>query len=133
VNERRIDEYYCQRIGPITELTKSAKLSGKIGTALLGFLQSEVASETGLGGRGTLTPILKAILLEREARNSGHLADLSFDSAEQRSLLTFVGESRFVDDMESCRFLLSTFRPSGGTAANEASIFTLNQDNRFIA
>ncbi len=97
LNEKRVDEYYSQRLGPITQLAKTGKFGGHLGANLLGILNSELESGREMAGSGAITPILKAILIESEARDSDQLSNLSLGSTRDRILTTYLGPGRIFD------------------------------------
>lgn len=97
LNQKRVDEYYSQRLGPITDLSRSGKLSGDVGMSVFNILKADISSERGLSGGGSLTPVLKAMLIETEAKVNDQLADLAVDHAPGALVATFSGDGRIFD------------------------------------
>jgi hypothetical protein len=80
------------------------KLGGKIGATLWGLVKSEVSAQKELSGSGTITPILKAILIENEAENADRLFNLASDllwdaRLREALLLRYVGNSRIISKL----------------------------------
>jgi hypothetical protein len=96
-NGERIDALFTQQIGAIREITRSETLDAKVSASLFQLLK------LGLGGAEeqtivtSLDGVLKALLLEHNARISGQLIDLAQDPAVRGHLLLFVGASVIVD------------------------------------
>jgi hypothetical protein len=101
MNERRIEDYFAQRLGPISELARTGKLGGHVGVSLFGALSSEISSGRELSASGTLTPLTKAIVIENEARSSGQLSDLAFGRNRNLPLATFLGDGRIYDNEDT--------------------------------
>ena len=96
LNQERIDDFYSQTVGAITELARKGKIGSKISAGILGILGSEVNADKELAGNMKMTPVLKAILIETQARDSGQLIDLAADQARPMTLLRYIGESQIV-------------------------------------
>ena len=96
LNQERIDEFYSQTVGAITELIKKGKIGSKVSASLWGILGSELNADKELTGNITITPVLKAILVETQAKDSGQLIDIIADQARPMALLRHIGESQIV-------------------------------------
>ena len=122
LNQRRVDDYYSQRLGPFVELVRSGKLGGNAGADLLGFLKFGVFGENSMAGSGPLTPVIKAMVIESEAKSSGQLADLSLVRPDRELLVTYVGAGQIYDNPDKI-----APDQSGGVSAEAAQVV---QDER---
>jgi hypothetical protein len=116
LNGERVDALFSQELGAVREIVLSEKLGAKISASLLKLLDLELGGDKEQTVSGTLDSILKAILLERAARESNRLRDLRIDDPRAGQMLFYCGDGRIIDVDESLGQSLATL-PAESLAA----------------
>ncbi|MGA1841616.1 MAG: hypothetical protein ACMUIU_13420 [bacterium] len=96
LNNEKIGFFFSQKLGDLSNLVASKKLGSEISASLLKIIGSKVDSESGLEATIQLSPVIKAILLEAQAREAKELLDLAKHAPRQNSWLVYIGPGRFV-------------------------------------
>lgn len=92
LNEKRVDELYQLKAGAISEIVRNSNIEAKLSAKLLDLFGGDFATSRGITGNINVTPILKAILLEYEAKQSGQLTDVSYAEPQKQGLIVYIGQ-----------------------------------------
>ncbi len=96
LNEKSVNSYYNQRVGAIETLVNTEKIGHNLSAGVFNFLKAEVAKGHEIAGTVSLTPELKAILIEFEEKNSKQLVNIRVEEPNKGKLLRYVGDCQFV-------------------------------------
>jgi hypothetical protein len=91
LSAKKIEDLYSQTVTQITEIVRSAKISGKISASLFRLIEVEGSAESGLAGKFSISSMLQALLIETAESERGELVDLTTSSAAGGRLLKYTG------------------------------------------
>ncbi len=97
LNVDRIDEIYTQQVSAISELARGSSVDVGASASLASLFGAEMSSARELEASITLTPVLKAILIEYQSRKAKQLVDVSNARAMPGALLIHTGASQIID------------------------------------
>lgn len=97
LNGITVSTYFAQAITAISEVVRSEKLAPEV-SANLGLLGAKLGGDKGWGTTVAFDdPLLKAMLIEYEARVSGTLVDLRENEAGAGAMLWHIGDTQVSD------------------------------------
>jgi hypothetical protein len=93
----KVDELFLQTVGAITEFARSSQTSGKVGLGgVFGLFGGEISKEKVLEAKTSLSPLLKAMLIDKVGRDNGQVVDLALQPAIEGKLLSYVGPGHLI-------------------------------------
>ncbi|HKE27950.1 MAG TPA: hypothetical protein VKB88_36595 [Bryobacteraceae bacterium] len=100
LNRDTVSMYFTQAITAISAVVRSEKLAPEV-SANLGLISAKLGGDKGWGATVALDdPLVKAMLIEHEARVSGTLVDLQENEPAGGTMLWYVGAPRVFDVIE---------------------------------
>ena len=100
LNGETVSTYFAQAVTTISAVVRSEKLAPEL-SASLGLLSAKLGGDKGWGTTVAFDdPLLKAMLIEYQARVSGTLVDLRKNEARAGAMVWHVGDNTHVFDID---------------------------------
>jgi hypothetical protein len=97
LNEETVNSYFAQVVTAVSEIVRSESFQPEVSANLLGIFGSKFTAGQEQTISTSLSPLLKAMLIDYEARSSGRMIDLSTAAPQPGAMLSHLGYAHIVD------------------------------------